>query len=30
MLKYKNIPLLLMVFSVDVFFWATVTYIYYR
>lgn len=30
MLKYKNIPLLMIVFSVDVFFWATVTYIYYH
>jgi hypothetical protein len=30
MLRYKNIPLLMMIFSVDVFFWATIAYIIYR
>lgn len=30
MLKFKNLPTLLMIFSVDVFFWATIAYIIYR
>jgi len=30
MLKYKNIPLLITIFSVDMFFWGTVAYIIYH